>query len=289
MDVEDFVDRLGTLGDDLVAHLEHASGAAAFLQGLGIQKTEQYFSLPSLLFLRIRPAALPGCAFGVVVRFAGETGFDAEVMVLDLLVREFVRAKGNAIVHQIIVGLVRRLLVCFIYSHLFLPRCIVAAAAVLHHGRVAGRNLCDAISGLLAAQRSTPLPQLSRKTLASSTPITGRDVFEIPEGEQFLAVDEDRRILRVLFAAFGFSANQRTLADPADFRLRRVEGLAFRIPAPDRFRPFRSVRSKNTSCVHAKPLSSLYRAEVASVVSASHPLRRVCTLGISCDGSSSAD
>jgi hypothetical protein len=39
----------------------------------------------------------------------------------------------------------------------------------------------------------------------------------------------------------------------------------------------------------AKPLSSLYRAEVASVVSASHRLRRVCTLGISCDGSSSAD
>ena len=82
--------------------------------------------------------------------------------------------------------------------------------------------------------------------------ITGRDVFEIPEGEQFFAVGRDRRILRVLFAAFVFSANQRTLADPADFRLRRVEGLAFRIPAPDRFRPFRSVRSKNTSCVHSK-------------------------------------
>jgi hypothetical protein len=33
MDVEDFVDRLGTLGDDLVAHLgmTGASGAAVFL------------------------------------------------------------------------------------------------------------------------------------------------------------------------------------------------------------------------------------------------------------------
>jgi hypothetical protein len=39
----------------------------------------------------------------------------------------------------------------------------------------------------------------------------------------------------------------------------------------------------------AKPLSSLHRTEVASVVSAPHPLRRRCTLGISCDGSSSAD
>jgi hypothetical protein len=51
-------------------------------------------------------------------------------------------------------------------------------------------------------------------------------------------MDGDSRILCVLFAAFVFSANQRALADPADFRLRRVECLAFRVPAPDRFRPF---------------------------------------------------
>jgi len=177
MDVE-FVDRLGTLGDDLVAHLGHASGAAAFLQGLGIQKTEQYFSLPSLLFPAHRPAVLPGCAFGVVVRFAGESGFDAAVMVLDLLVREFVRGKGNAIVRQIIVGLVRRLLVCFIYSHLFLPRCIVAAAAVLRHGLSLA-----AISVMRSAGSSLP----SGRRLATAFKedfgefhsfITGRDVFE---------------------------------------------------------------------------------------------------------------
>jgi hypothetical protein len=37
---------------------------------------------------------------------------------------------------------------------------IVVAAAVLNHGRLAGRNLCDAISGLLAAQTVVPLDLL---------------------------------------------------------------------------------------------------------------------------------
>jgi hypothetical protein len=56
------------------------------------------------LFLCIRPAALPGCALGVVVRFAGETGLDTAVMVLDLLIRQFVGTERNAVVNPIILG-----------------------------------------------------------------------------------------------------------------------------------------------------------------------------------------
>jgi hypothetical protein len=108
------------------------------------------------------------------------------------------------------------------------------SAPCFDHGRLAGRNLCDAIGGLLAAQAIKAFATAFKADFDEfHFFITGRDVFEIPEGEQFFAVDGYRRILRALFAAFVFSANQRTLADPAEFRLGRVEGLAFRIAAPD--------------------------------------------------------
>jgi hypothetical protein len=167
---------------------------------------------------------------------------------------------------------------------------IVAAAAVLHHGRVAGRNLCDAISGLLAAQRSTPSPQLSRKTLARSIPSSQSEMFS--RSQRASSSWRWMEIGGFYVSCLPPSSSARTsgrLQIQQIFASGGVEGLAFRIPGPDRSDPSGPYGRKILVASIAKPLSSLYRAEVASVVSASHPLRRMCTLGISCDGSSSAD
>ena len=55
------------------------------------------------LLLRICGVAQRGSALDPVVGFSGETGFDAEVMVLDFLVSQFFGLEGNAVVDQVII------------------------------------------------------------------------------------------------------------------------------------------------------------------------------------------
>src|SRR5258708_14835505 len=122
------------------------------------------------LRLRIRPAAPPSSALGAVVGFSGETGFDAEVIVLDLVVSPFSGVEGSAVVDQIILeffGQLRRVpwVGCGFFRDLFVGEPKVSKfyrwplldaslqlSHQLHHGRLSSRDYRDALGVLLGAQ-----------------------------------------------------------------------------------------------------------------------------------------